>query len=1151
MSDHDVFSSTRRSFVKLGALLAGAGAASATGLFDAITPQAKASTAPLSGDPLDDDPNVRVVYTTCQQCHSRCGIKAKVWNGQLVKLDGNPYNPSNTEWQDGTHAATLDYATDPTLASTKRLRGRICGKAQTGTETVYNPTRVRTPLKRVGPRGGGKWEAIGWSQAIDEIVNGGTIDNDDGTAYTFVGLKALRSDAWIGGTSYFGPDKRTGTAASGGADTLVDATGGMTANAYNGMDLVITLGTGVGQTRRIRSNDATTFNVVPAWGTAPDATSTYAVRAGDLGRERNHVMFSPGRQPPGNSNLSDRIWRDAFGTANLRLDHTSICETSHHVATNLQTSDARMAQSGKNAVAPDVSNGDYVIIFGENPAEASFPHQSYARKLLDGMHRQPTPLRAAVVDPRLSRTAAIVRQNGGTWVAPKPGTDAAIALGMIAWMLENVLNEANAAHALVKYLRCVNRGSAAANGPNLDPTFTDASYLVVRSSTDLTIDPGLFVPAQKLASGAGTSGDYVAVIGGSVTAVDPDGMTVHQAGTLEVDGLSVTTTGGAVVCDSVYTLLKRQALAGKANATEAIAYWSGVAGIDVAIIPQLAQDFVAAGRKACATHYRGSVQHTNGTYTSMAINALNWLVGCLDFTGGGQVGASYSEGSPSINGTAFKPLGPRIDRATKNHTDFPNFFAAGPDGGRTPTRRAWFPFAQNGNFQETIPSIGTQYPYACKAYIQSWNVLPYSAPAAKAVSRTVMTDSSRVPLHVAIDIQLGELTAMADYVLPEVTYLETYATPKIPHSLQKEGAVRLPVVGKYYIPVQGRYVDVSELHDPSSLLTYDDVARNSELYAAWGATPYFRPVLPETRTHGDMLLHMMIGPEGINPGNDAALANTNPDHLAGLGLNGFAAGDGLFTNWDFFRKLFMNYQAASPALAVDTPVAGGTAATRTHNMLLRGGRFDAGNGTTGDYMTFLYGSLTAPKIVHFYVEELTKKVNSQTGQKDWPGVPQYLPVKDARGNDVADTGFPYQLITFKVSWHGQGRTTTNPTLMSLAPENSVWLNAADAAGAGIVLGDKVRVTSASDSVGFVTRAFVTHGIAPGVVAVSHHFGHWELGSRPHIVSGFTEYFDTRRGAGVTPNPTMRLDPAFGDVALQDYVGGSVSFNDTCVKVEKA
>jgi hypothetical protein len=68
----------------------------------------------------------------------------------------------------------------------------------------------------------------------------------------------------------------SGTAESGSATTLVDTDKALTTNAWIDYILVITAGTGVGQTRRIISNTATEFTVA-AWETNPDSSSVYAV----------------------------------------------------------------------------------------------------------------------------------------------------------------------------------------------------------------------------------------------------------------------------------------------------------------------------------------------------------------------------------------------------------------------------------------------------------------------------------------------------------------------------------------------------------------------------------------------------------------------------------------------------------------------------------------------------------------------------------------------------------------------------------------------------------------------------------------------------------------------------------------------------------
>lgn len=47
---------------------------------------------------------------------------------------------------------------------------RGCQKGACYTEVMYGPTRLMAPMKRAGERGEGRWQRIGWEQAIDEIA---------------------------------------------------------------------------------------------------------------------------------------------------------------------------------------------------------------------------------------------------------------------------------------------------------------------------------------------------------------------------------------------------------------------------------------------------------------------------------------------------------------------------------------------------------------------------------------------------------------------------------------------------------------------------------------------------------------------------------------------------------------------------------------------------------------------------------------------------------------------------------------------------------------------------------------------------------------------------------------------------------------------
>ena len=70
-----------------------------------------------------------------------------------------------------------------------------------------------------------------------------------------------------------------------------------------------------------------------------------------------------------------------------------------------------------------------------------------------------------VVDPRFNNTAAQAHQ----WVPITPGSDAALALGMIRWIITNKFND------IKEYLMNTNQAAAGDDG---EPTWTDSTYLV-------------------------------------------------------------------------------------------------------------------------------------------------------------------------------------------------------------------------------------------------------------------------------------------------------------------------------------------------------------------------------------------------------------------------------------------------------------------------------------------------------------------------------------------------------------------------------------------------------------------------------------------------------------------------------------------------
>ena len=97
----------------------------------------------------------------CTLCPAGCGLTVRIMqgeaevvrNGQLgliqmglpKKLEGNPSHPIN--------------------------QGKLCVRGQAGLQLTYHPDRIRTPLKRSGPRGSGQFQETTWDESLRQVVS--------------------------------------------------------------------------------------------------------------------------------------------------------------------------------------------------------------------------------------------------------------------------------------------------------------------------------------------------------------------------------------------------------------------------------------------------------------------------------------------------------------------------------------------------------------------------------------------------------------------------------------------------------------------------------------------------------------------------------------------------------------------------------------------------------------------------------------------------------------------------------------------------------------------------------------------------------------------------------------------------------------------
>jgi len=94
------------------------------------------------------------------------------------------------------------------------------------------------------------------------------------------------------------------------------------------------------------------------------------------------------------------------------------------------------------------------------------------------------------------------------------------------------------------------------------------------------------------------------------------------------------------------------------------------------------------------------------------------------------------------------------------------------------------------------------------------------------------------------------------------------------------------------------------------------------------------------------------------------------------------------------------------------------------------------------------------------------------------------------------------------------------------------------------------VYSESNKEGVRGKAWVMEAIRPGIICIPHSLGHWQYSSKSFDLDDKPTESASWIGRGCSANPVMLLDPHLKDVCLQDPIGGSSSFYDTRVAVEK-
>jgi anaerobic selenocysteine-containing dehydrogenase len=132
---------TRREFIKASAATAGL-------LVTGCATQPATSAMEVRAAQPARAPQGQWVASTCQGCTQWCAIQLFVQDGRAVRVRGNPLSKTN--------------------------HGFCCPRGHLIPQQVYDPDRVKVPMKRTNPaKGRGvdpRWVPISWDEALDTVA---------------------------------------------------------------------------------------------------------------------------------------------------------------------------------------------------------------------------------------------------------------------------------------------------------------------------------------------------------------------------------------------------------------------------------------------------------------------------------------------------------------------------------------------------------------------------------------------------------------------------------------------------------------------------------------------------------------------------------------------------------------------------------------------------------------------------------------------------------------------------------------------------------------------------------------------------------------------------------------------------------------------
>lgn len=516
-----------------------------------------------------------------------------------------------------------------------------------------------------------------------------------------------------------------------------------------------------------------------------------------------------------------------------------------------------------------------------------------------------------------------------------------------------------------------------------------------------------------------------------------------------------------------------------------------ISGVPATSIRRIAREF-ASTHPACAISYRGAIAHFNGNDTERALQTLAAITGNIDNPGGR---------CKAVGPKWHYPKGPKhLPKARK---------LALMDG---PKGAAAFPtHHMSHNVLKMIKDGSAGRP---EIYL-TYKYTPVYANGETQENIDILKDESLIPYFVVCSPFYDESAALADLILPEPTYSERWDWEDMVSPVQ---------IPEYYIRQPGAK-PMGETRD------FGDVV--CELAERLGTPLGYKTkqefvqrscdMTPEVAAVGGfeyMKKHGVYHDPAVKPVYFSYMKEVPPSAYQKESVV-LDPETGVYWDW---KKAHLH--SAEEALAK------GYTRTKKSYKAYVGQRI-------GDKV---YSGFRPDKVNKSgYFEIYSNLVESKgfAPLPTWVAVPEH----EKLGQD------DLILTTFKVATQIHSRSPNCKYLTELYHKNPAWINPVEAAKRGIEDGDRIKVQSPVGEI--VTEAKVTPAINVGVIAISHHCGHWEYGryaSGKKAPGGRDDDPDLERiwwkgDNGMHPNWLIANSP--------DPINGQQRWMDTVVQVSKA